>query len=178
MDLLADVRRVCSESADGTFEDIGWFNPRTTDSAGGDLAARLELAAGRPNPFSARTSIAFDLPHAGRATLVVYDVSGRLVKRLLDSAMPAGRHAVTWDATDDRGARVTPGVYFYRLNTDGAAGSRSVVYPVLLIREEIPSRRMGQVRGTPPARFDLTYPVDRVKKRQVGRLAQLARVLH
>jgi hypothetical protein len=109
------------------FEDIGWFNPRTTDSAG-EMPQRLALAAGRPNPFAARTSIAFELPQAGHAALVVYDVSGRTVKHLLDAEMPAGRHAVTWDATDDRGTRVTPGVYFYRLKSGGAEGSKSVIY--------------------------------------------------
>ena len=111
------------------FEDLGWFNPRTTDSSGETgLPERLLLAAGRPNPFMGVTSIAFELPRAGRAALVVYDVSGRTVKHLLDSTLPAGRHAVTWDATDDRGARVAPGVYFYRLKSEGAEGARSVVY--------------------------------------------------
>lgn len=109
------------------FEDLGWFSPRTTDSAG-EAPARLALAAGRPNPFSARTSFAFDIPQAGRVALVVYDVSGRTVKRLIDAEMPAGRHAVTWDATDDRGARVSPGVYFYRLKSGGAEGSKSVIF--------------------------------------------------
>jgi hypothetical protein len=51
-----------------------------------------------------------------------------MVKRLLDAEMPAGRHAVTWDATDDRGTRVAPGVYFYRLRTADGEGTRSVVF--------------------------------------------------
>jgi hypothetical protein len=110
------------------FEDIGWFSPRTTDSPGDGLPTSLALLAGRPNPFSARTSFAFDIPKAGRVALVVYDVSGRTVKHLLDTNLPVGRHAVTWDATDDRGARVTPGVYFYRLKSEGGEGSKSVVY--------------------------------------------------
>jgi hypothetical protein len=110
------------------FTDIGWTPPLATDAPGGLVAARLALASGRPNPFLGRTSIAFDLPRAGRADLVVYDVSGRAVKRLVGSDLPAGRHAVTWDATDDRGARVAPGVYFYRLTQDGQQGTRSVVF--------------------------------------------------
>ncbi|MEO6462118.1 MAG: PA domain-containing protein, partial [Candidatus Eisenbacteria bacterium] len=110
------------------FEDIGWFSPRTTDSPGDAMPLRLALATGRPNPFAGRTSIAFELPRAGRAALVVYDVSGRTIKHLLDAEMPAGRHAVTWDATDDRGGKVTPGVYFYRLKSGGAEGSKSVIY--------------------------------------------------
>ena len=74
------------------------------------------------------TSLAFDLPRAGRATLVVFDVAGRRVKGLIDGEMPAGRHAVNWDATDDAGQRVAPGVYFYRLTTPDGAGTRSAVF--------------------------------------------------
>jgi hypothetical protein len=109
------------------FEDIGWFNPRTTDS--GDVTiASLALAAARPNPFSAQTSFALEMPQAGRAVMVVYDASGRAVKRLLDSSLPAGRHAVSWDATSDDGTRVRSGVYFARVTTDQGEGSRSIVY--------------------------------------------------
>ncbi len=110
------------------FEDIGWFNPRLTDAPGDGLATRLALLAARPNPFAAMTSLAFDLPRAGRATLVVFDVAGRRVKSLLDGEMPAGRHAVSWDATDDAGAKVSPGVYFYRLTTAEGAGTKSAVF--------------------------------------------------
>jgi hypothetical protein len=110
------------------FEDIGWFNPRLTD-AGDGAPARLALLGGRPNPFIGATSIAFDLPRAGRTELLIYDVAGRRVKRLLDSELPAGRHAVTWDASDDGGRRVPPGVYFSRLRSAaGEEGTRRVVY--------------------------------------------------
>ena len=109
------------------FEDIGWFNPRTTDTGDVPIAA-LALAGARPNPFSAQTSFALEMPRAGRATMVVYNAAGRAVKRLLDTSLPAGRHAVTWDATDDAGARVGAGVYFARVKTDDGEGSRSIVY--------------------------------------------------
>jgi hypothetical protein len=110
------------------FEDIGWFAPRTTDTADG-TPMRLALSGGRPNPFVGLTTIAFELPQAGHADLVVYDVSGRAVKQLLGSELPAGRHAVTWDATDDAGRRVAAGVYFYRLRSAaGEEGTRRIVY--------------------------------------------------
>ncbi len=110
------------------FEDIGWFSPRTTDTTGDGIATRLALLAARPNPFAAMTSLAFDLPSAGRATLVVFDVAGRRVKGLIDGDLPVGRHAVSWDATDDAGAKVAPGVYFYRLTTSAGTGTKSAVF--------------------------------------------------
>ena len=52
-----------------------------------------------PNPFNPRTEIRFALPEAGHVQLVVYDVMGREVARLIDQPLGAGTHAVTWDAS-------------------------------------------------------------------------------
>jgi flagellar hook assembly protein FlgD len=47
--------------------------------------------------------------------LRVYDVSGRLVRTLVDGRVEAGRHEVAWDGRDQGGRRTASGVYFYRL---------------------------------------------------------------
>ena len=47
--------------------------------------------------------------------LEVYDLTGRRVRTLVDESRPAGRYEVTWNGTDDNGARVASGTYFYRL---------------------------------------------------------------
>ena len=44
--------------------------------------------------------------------LVIYDVAGRLVRRLASGPMDPGSYTVLWDGTDDRGQTVAPGVYF------------------------------------------------------------------
>jgi hypothetical protein len=49
-----------------------------------------------PNPFWPETRIAFDLPAAGRTELKVFDVSGRLIRTLVDEKRPAGPHSVRW----------------------------------------------------------------------------------
>lgn len=78
-----------------------------------------------PNPFNPSTTVRFDLPVAVRTTLGVYNILGQRVALLVDGAMPAGRHAVTWDA----GTRPS-GVYFLRLE----AGEYRTVRKVLLAR--------------------------------------------
>ncbi len=108
------------------FEDIGWFQPRTTD-AGGSIAAGFGLRGAWPNPFTRTSSLDFTLPRAGHADLVVFDVAGRVVKRLLSLDLPAGAHAAAWDGTDDAGRVVRPGVYFYRLTAPGASSTRRAV---------------------------------------------------
>jgi flagellar hook assembly protein FlgD len=69
-----------------------------------------------PNPFNPRTAIHFDVPAGGGVvTIRIYDVTGRLVRTLVDGPQTAGQKTATWDGKDNRGGSVTSGVYFYRL---------------------------------------------------------------
>ncbi len=107
------------------FEDIGWFDPRTTDAVRPPLAVRLH--GNWPNPFVSMTSIRFDLGQPGHAAIDVFDASGRRIRRVLDADLPAGANQARWDGTDAHGARVSPGVYFYRLEAEGSAFVRRTI---------------------------------------------------
>jgi hypothetical protein len=72
-----------------------------------------------PNPFNPAATIAYNLPHAGRASLKVYDLRGRLVRVLLDDVRPAGPGQVVWDGRDGDGAAVASGIYFHELMAGG-----------------------------------------------------------
>jgi len=80
-----------------------------------------------PNPFNPSTSIRFSLARSGHITLRIYDVSGRLIRALVDEAYPQGRHAVQWDGRNERGEGVASGVYFYRLAAPGFTETRRMV---------------------------------------------------
>ena len=60
----------------------------------------------------------------GRVRLAVFDVSGRLVRRLMDGMAEAGPHSISWDGAASTGSPAGGGVYFARLET--AAGSRTL----------------------------------------------------
>jgi hypothetical protein len=84
-----------------------------------DLPAEFRLYASAPNPFDATTAIRYDLPRDDRVKLTVYDVAGKVVRTIVDlPRQQAGRHTAAWDGRDASGARVAPGVYFYRLETN------------------------------------------------------------
>ncbi|RME19554.1 MAG: T9SS C-terminal target domain-containing protein, partial [Candidatus Zixiibacteriota bacterium] len=68
-----------------------------------------------PNPFNPTTEISFALPEAANVTLDIYNVLGQRVTSLINGELPAGEHTVTWNGTNDAGASVASGVYFYRL---------------------------------------------------------------
>jgi subtilisin family serine protease len=91
-------------------------------------ALGLSLRPPTPNPTADRTDLSFDIPAvAGAVKLAVFDVGGRLVRTLIDEAMPPGRYSLAWDAEDDQGSRVASGVYFCVLTAGEETRSRKVL---------------------------------------------------
>jgi len=84
-----------------------------------------------PNPFNPQTTISFDLPRETQATVRIFDVTGRLVRSLLNGAIARqGRNEVVWNGRDVDGRQVATGVYFYRLE----AGEYSETKRMVLIK--------------------------------------------
>ncbi|HVM42772.1 MAG TPA: S8 family serine peptidase [Gemmatimonadales bacterium] len=105
-----------------------------------------------PNPFPNRalgvatSCIWFDIATAGTVRLEIFDVRGRLVRRLVPSAQvdaqfdpgrygrPAGNAPGTcdtrfaWDGRDETGAYARPGVYLYRLTAPGFQDTKRIVF--------------------------------------------------
>lgn len=87
----------------------------------------IQLRPNVPNPTLTTTRIDFTLAGGGPAVVRVFDVQGRLVRTLLDKAMPAGDHSVVWDGRSDAGHVLSAGTYFYELNADGQRAARKAV---------------------------------------------------
>ncbi|MGH7726299.1 MAG: hypothetical protein ACREOU_12805 [Candidatus Eiseniibacteriota bacterium] len=79
----------------------------------------IRLQPPRPNPFSGRTRIPLDLAQEGRVEVAFYDLQGRQVRRLLPLHRNPGPWEVEWDGCNDRGSRLSAGVYFARFSLDG-----------------------------------------------------------
>jgi len=81
-----------------------------------------------PNPVTAHASIGYSLPGGWRsARLSVHDVAGRLVRRLDPATGTQGFVEVDWDGRASSGERVASGVYFVRLEVDGAVATQRMV---------------------------------------------------
>jgi len=80
-----------------------------------------------PNPFNPGTSVSFSLKQAGRAQLVVYNVRGQRVRKLLSESLPSGEHTVAWNGRDDAGHPVASGVYLVRLQAAGRSVTRKIM---------------------------------------------------
>ncbi len=82
-----------------------------------EVRARNGFISFGPNPVGPRTTVVYRLGGAAAVDLDLYDVSGRLVRSLVDATVPAGTHAVAFDGRDARGQALASGIYFLRLET-------------------------------------------------------------
>ena len=71
------------------------------------------LAQNYPNPFNPGTTITYELGNVSNVQLNVYDITGRLVSRLVNQKQREGSYVVEFD-----GSSLASGVYFYRLEAE------------------------------------------------------------
>jgi flagellar hook assembly protein FlgD len=105
---------------------------------GGDLRLAVadvrlgapELASGiavAPNPTHGSCSVLFRAAEAGAARVTVHDVTGRVVRRILDGRVEAGGQEVHWDGRDERGREEPAGIYFVTVETENQVRSKKVI---------------------------------------------------
>jgi hypothetical protein len=78
------------------------------------LPQKDHLFANYPNPFNGGTTILFESKSSGQMDLDIYDIAGRLCRRISTLVNP-GMNGIYWNGRDDSGAPVASGVYFYRV---------------------------------------------------------------
>lgn len=109
------------------------FALRTPALTSVDVAgSRMKAAALRVlglEPGAVRLKFEASMPARSRVRLAIYDLAGRVVRKLVDAPAPAGTARYEWDGKDSQGVRVKSGVYFARMVFDG--GSRSLSLPLV-----------------------------------------------
>ncbi len=82
-----------------------------------------------PNPFNPITTLRYDLPEDAQVRIIIFDITGRKIKSLVNDQQSAGFKSVIWDATNESGKPVSAGMYLYRIS---AGDFHSVKKMVLL----------------------------------------------
>jgi hypothetical protein len=94
------------------------ISERTVGLADGSgLPEEYALHQNYPNPFNPSTTIRFDLPEAADVTLVIYDMLGREVVRLVRGRVEAGYQQIVWNGRTVSGREVPSGIYIARMIT-------------------------------------------------------------
>ncbi len=110
------------------YKALGW-TPLSVKTLPG-MPTAFEMGQNYPNPFNPTTNIRFSLPKEAHVRLQVFDVTGALVKTVLDESISAGNREVTWDGLNTNGQRVASGMYIYRMQ----AGSFSMTKKMLMMK--------------------------------------------
>ncbi|MCX6162836.1 MAG: T9SS type A sorting domain-containing protein [Ignavibacteriae bacterium] len=91
----------------------------------GEIAKGFKLAQNYPNPFNPSTTIKFSLPQSGFVTLIIYDISGKELKTLVNNQLSSGSYKLIMDGSD-----LSSGIYFYKLT----AGNFREIKRMVLIK--------------------------------------------
>jgi len=78
----------------------------------------FRLEQNYPNPFNSNTWINYSIPRLSNVSLKIYNVTGEVVRTLQKGQQSVGKYSAMWNGLNDYGNRVSPGIYFYRLETD------------------------------------------------------------
>ena len=99
----------------------------TGDYQSENLKYKTSLMNNYPNPFNPETKINYSLAEDGNVELTVYNIKGQKVRTLINNNVEAGEHSVIWNGNDEKGNKVSSGVYFYSLRTEGGVLNKKML---------------------------------------------------
>ena len=134
MRFIAEDRPDISAIIEAALDDFRLISMSTGGLSTPELAATeaaplpaLQLGPTSPNPFRGATRMSYAIPRRAPVDLRIYDVGGRLVRRLVNRTEDAGAHAIAWDGTNEEHRPASSGLYYARLTVEGMALSRRIV---------------------------------------------------
>jgi hypothetical protein len=95
---------------------LGFFGDIVTGTENSALEDKSILIKVYPNPFSNQVNFSIHLDETSNVTLDIYDLTGRIISRIIDGKLPAGDHSYSWKALLPDQAKAG-GLYFYRFNS-------------------------------------------------------------
>jgi serine protease len=101
------------------------WNATLRQQTSAQIPLSFSLYQNYPNPFNPSTKIPYDLPSESHVTLVVYDLLGQEVARLVDARQSAGQYEIVFSAS-----HLSSGIYFYRIQ----AGTYSEIRKMMVLK--------------------------------------------
>jgi len=108
--------------------DLGFnYVPFENDYLDAEMPSSMILKQNFPNPFNPVTNIQFELLESGFAELIIYDIHGRFVNKLISQYLQKGLHTVSWDSKNNANETLPSGLYIYQLNSYGVSISKKMI---------------------------------------------------
>jgi hypothetical protein len=109
------------------------FNKNLITSEGNNqnlVPQNFNLLQNYPNPFNPSTTIGYNLPHISNVRLIISDITGKIIREIINTTQIAGEYKIIWDGKDKNNNNLSSGVYFYSL----IAGNFKSTKQMLLVK--------------------------------------------
>jgi hypothetical protein len=93
------------------------------------LPSKIILSQNYPNPFNPVTKIDYQIPVESKVSMIVYDMLGREISRLVDEQQKAGFYTVQFNTNN-----FASGIYFYRLITNAGGQQQMLTKKLSIIK--------------------------------------------
>jgi len=103
------------------YSDIRSFSFQSSSISETNLKVST-LAQNYPNPFNPTTQINFATSSTGKVSLNVFNAKGEMLKELINANLPAGNHAIKFEAAD-----LNSGIYFYQIKAAGQTITKKMI---------------------------------------------------
>ncbi len=80
-----------------------------------------------PNPFRQTTRIKFQTLQSVHVSIKIYDITGHLVRTLLNEHKPTGIYDIIWEGMDTKGKKLPGGVYFIKFEAGNYKETRKII---------------------------------------------------
>ena len=111
----------------GLHQQMAVVNNITTSTDNDIVAPEVfTLHQNYPNPFNPETNISYDIPEDGFVSVNVYDMRGTLIKTLVNDVQSSGYKTLKWNGTNDKGQKVSAGLYLYRIEAEGFTDTKKM----------------------------------------------------
>ena len=109
-------------------QNLPWFRneiERYLDLGGPPM--EFSISRNYPNPFNNKTQIDYQVPSENYISIVIYDLTGREVKTLMDQVQSKGDHKVVWNGLSNLGKAMSTGVYFLHFESDHFSKNNKII---------------------------------------------------
>jgi len=113
-----------------SYEDKFVFTPEVILSNDDSkiIPESYNLSQNYPNPFNPITNIRYSLPKNTMTSLIIYNILGQEVVKLIDKEMNKGSHLLQWDGKNNLGELVGTGLYYYKLETKDYVNTKKMLF--------------------------------------------------
>jgi len=91
------------------------------------IPSEVILSQNYPNPFNPTTTLRYDLPQDEFVNITIYDMLGNVISNLVNSNQTSGYKSIPWNATNNKGAPVSAGVYLYKIQAGDFVDTKKMI---------------------------------------------------